>query len=350
MANNRVELATLPRHIETIKGKTSASGLLLDTELVSWIFEPATSPAMTGRQNANLLITDTGTYDRPESNTLAIIFEDDGNDADSFMDGAWYSYQHGTTRAEDEWTLLSSTVVTASSAEAADENGTIVRTYSFLVDAVPLIDIPIATWAQDATTLIPREKLPDTAYGETYFYTSETLRNANSVGFSDRAHTVPIPGPVGGPRVVWHQNDVAIVGAASDTSQTAYLYVGADQGTTAAVTTNDDWLQLGATVAISKLNQFMTVVNRGNVTAVNDANSVIYDVSADGTMITLTGTGVMIGAVTEVSVNGVSLVEGTTALTGDYLVDAATRKILTFNQFVLASAGTDLVHIAGVTI
>ena len=349
MANNRVELATLPRYIDTVPGKTTGSGLILNTDVISFVFQPTTG--MTGMDNANLAITATGVYTvRLEEFTLALIFEDD-NDTDGFPDGAWYSYRYGNTRSDDAWTLLGAASVTITTTDDTISEGTVVRRYQFTADGVDIGTIPIATWAQDASTtnLIPRQKLPDISYGDQYFYTSITARDANLIGYLDRGMTMEIPVPTGGnaattPRVTWHQNDVAVILGATSADDAAFLYVGTDQ-TVANATVVADWLQFGSIVQIAKVNQFLTVIDRTAVTIpVSPADNIAYQIGTDGTIITFTDTNFALDEVIEVSINGVTLTE-----LADYTINTA-RNMITFIQFVFPATGTDLVHISGVKI
>ena len=115
-----------------MNGVIAMSGLLLDTDVVTFVFEPTTSPTATGRANADLVITGTAYTERLEDKTLALIFD---VTAAGDLEGRWYSYTHiSTTRSQDIWRQIGSGTVTVSSMDAVVSEGTVVKTYTFSED------------------------------------------------------------------------------------------------------------------------------------------------------------------------------------------------------------------------
>ncbi len=320
MANNRIELATLPRHIDVIPGKTSTSGLLLQTELIAFTFDDLTA--------AGLAITGAAFTERLRANTLALI---------GTTDTGLYKYVLGAARENDSWVLIGSMGVDLTSADAALANGTIITTYTLNVNGMPDVPtIPIATWAQDTTTLIPREKLPDTTYGDQFHFPNRDDRNAGTNATNGTGTAVAMAD------IIWHQNDIAIVDGVA--GRTAFVYIGPEQ-TVAAATTDADWLQLGAIVVHESSDFYFTVVGRET-----DAIPVIVDDGTDGTVLLvdvagqdqLTFTGVSLPTAFILSINGIVLIKGL-----DYTFTGA---IITLTEFMFAIGSTDVVYVSGSSI
>ncbi len=320
MANNRVELATLPRHIDQVPGKSTASGLLLETDLIAFNFSTLNA--------ANAVITDMTTYtDRINDNTLALI----GATTESSL----YRYVRGAARTNDAWNLVGSADVTLSNTTAAAVDGTAIQTYTIRVGSTALTPtIPVATWAQDTSTQIPRQKLPDTSYGDQYFFPSTADRNARTNATNAAGTAVP---PA---NIIWHQNDVAVTGTGS--TRIAWIYIGVNQ-TGTGNTTDAAWLRLGQPIQATAINQYVNITNRANGTSTNTSNTFTYNVNSDGNQISITTANFTFPTSYVLSVNGVVLILGL-----DYTTPIVNNSpTISFVSFRLASVGTDSVSIIG---
>ena len=328
MANNRVELATLPRHIREVPGKTSASGLLLSTDLIAFSFEniPAATTFAMGL----------GQTDRLAAGVLALINDGDPNQGGDQV--GLYRYVRGGALANDSWQLIGAAGFDVTSADGADVDGTTLRTYTFRIsnmDETPTI--PIATWAQDATTQIPRAKLPDTTYGDQYFFPTVGDRNARTN--AEDADGMAITAG----NIVWHQNDIAIVGTGG--SRQAFVYIGTNQ-TSSANTNDSDWLQLGQTILLAANHIYFDVTNRPAapepVNVIGDANGTFTLSTSSGDDVITLSSGISLPGQFALSVNGVTFTN-----TLDYTVSG---NAITFTEFTFGAASTDSVYIVGSTL